>query len=158
FLTQYKSEKETKKIEKKQEQGKDIEMYQFDLDELIIREDGGAYLIGEQYYVRIVTTTTTTSNGGTITRTNYYYNYHDIIVTSFRPDGSIEWWEKIPKRQVSANDGGFYSSYVRAIHNDRLHFIFNDNVENLDTWMTGKLKNYTAGEKGVVTLVSLGQD
>ena len=38
-----------------------------------VKEDGGAILIGEQYFVRIVTTTTTTANGGTSTSTTYYY-------------------------------------------------------------------------------------
>ncbi|HEY8400301.1 MAG TPA: hypothetical protein VIK89_03510 [Cytophagaceae bacterium] len=158
FLTQYVTEKEAKKIEKQEQKGKDFELYEYDLDELIVREDGGAYLIGEQYYVRVVTTTYSTGNGGYSTRTTYYYNYHDIIVISFNRDGSIEWCEKVPKRQVSTNDGGFYSSYVRALYNDRLYFIFNDHIDNLQSWSTGKLKNYTAGQNGVVTLVSLTRE
>lgn len=155
FLTQYVTERQAKKIDKKVAKGKDVELYEFDLDELIIREDGGAYLIGEQYYVVVTTTTTTDANGNMSTRTTYHYHYHDIIVISFDEEGAIQWWEKIPKRQVSTNDGGFYSSYVRAIYDDELFFFFNDHIDNLDTWETGKFKNYTAGKNGIVTMVKL---
>ena len=159
FITQFMTEKEEKKAKKKAEKGKDVELYEYDLDDIILREDGGAMLIGEQYFIREHTYTTTGANGSTTTRTVYYYYYNDIIVLNISPDGSIDWTTKIPKRQVSINDGGFFSSYTMAIVNDKLYFVFNDNAKNLSYKDGGKLYNFApvqkSKDKSVVTLVEL---
>ncbi len=133
FITQSWSEKQTKKAKKKASKGKDLSMYEYDLKDLIIRSDGGALLIAEQYYVQVVTTRT--SNGGTTT--TYYYHYNDIIVINIAPDGQIDWNATIAKRQLSVNDGGYYSSYSMAVVGDKLYFLFNDSPLN-QNWRKGK--------------------
>ena len=51
FITAYMTEKEERKAEKKAEKkGEDLEMYNFDLDDIILRDDGGAVMVGEQAY------------------------------------------------------------------------------------------------------------
>ena len=140
--------------EKKAEKG--IELYEFDLTDFILRDDGGAVLVGEQYFVDAVTTTTTTANGGTTTRTNYYYYYNDIIVTNINPDGSIAWNVAIPKRQKSVNDGGYYSSYAMSIVDDRLYFLYNDNIKNIEKKNSNKVYYYYGkGKNSIVTLASI---
>ena len=62
--------------------------------------------------------------------TEYYYNYNDIIVVNIQPDGEIEWTARIPKKQISRNDGGYYSSYSVSIVRDKIYFIYNDTEEN----------------------------
>ena len=141
FITQNMTDKQKKKTEKRDEKGQDAELYKYELDQIILREDGGAILVGEQYYVRV--TTTTTSEGATRTVTHYYYN--DILVISINPKGEIDWTEKIAKRQHTTDDGGFYSSYVVSVVGDRINFIFNDNIKNLATAKMTKGK-----EKGIV--------
>jgi hypothetical protein len=126
FLTQHHSPNQRRKAEEAEQEGnvrKQPELYNYDLNELILRNDGGAVLIAEQFFVdrqeywdwwtgqRII---------------EFYYNYNDIILANIRPDGSIQWTARIPKQQVSLNDNGFYSSYARAIARDRLLFVFND--------------------------------
>lgn len=155
FLTQNMNERKTKKTIKKKEKGKDLEMYQYDLDRIVIREDGGAVLIGEQYYIRVVTSTD--ANGNT-TRTSYY-NYNDIIAINISPEGEIDWATKIPKKQVTRNDNGFYSSYVLAVVEDKLYFVFNDNGKNL-FYKGGndKLHNFTKNKESLVTMVEVDSD
>lgn len=131
FITQDMTKKQKKKTKKKAEKGKDVELYEYDLDNIIIKEDGGAVLVGEQFYVHQSTMRTVGANGQVSTRTNYYYNYHDIIVISISPAGEIEWAHKIPKRQTTTNDGGYYSSYTLAIVGNKLQFVFNDNARNI---------------------------
>ena len=151
FITQNVKERVKKKLEKKEKKGKSIELYQFQLDEIIFHGDGGAVLVGEQFY--ITTSTFTDANGRTTTTT--IYNYRDIIVVKISGDGEIEWAEKIPKRQVSRNDGGFYSSYQLSIVKNKLYFIFNDNEKNLNNEGDGKIKNFTGDKESLTVLVTM---
>ena len=159
FITQNMTPKEEKKTKKKVDKGKNVELYEYDLDRILVRKDGGATLIGEQYYVRVVTRTSYGANGTMTTTTTYYYYYNDIIVIRMAPDGSIEWTEKIPKRQVTTNDGGFYSSYAMAVRGDKLYFVFNDNPKNLFYNGTAKLSYFRGGYKeSLVVLVEVDED
>ena len=139
FITQNMTEGQANKAKRKEEKGKEPELYQYDLDKLIVRSDGGAMLIGEQYYVKTVTSYTRTGNVS-MPVTTYYYYYNDIIMVNINPDGNIAWATKIPKRQMSVNDGGFYSSYALAINKDKIYFIYNDSPDNLDYNGVGNIK------------------
>jgi hypothetical protein len=133
FITQYYSEKEKKKEKKKEEKnGEEPELYQFRLDNLLIHEDGGVTLLAEQFFIDVRTYTTYDAQSHT-TRTYsvYYYNYNDILVMSFDKTGMLTWKTKIPKRQTSVDDGGYYSSYVYSVVGDKIYFIYNDNPKNL---------------------------
>jgi hypothetical protein len=132
FIAQHLSERKEDKLKKKAEKGKDVELYQYNLNDIITRSDGGAILIAEQYYVKTITTTTYSPNGVMSMQTTNYYNYNDIIVINISPAGEIEWTQKIQKKQTTVNDGGFYSSYSLAIVHDKLILIFNDHVQNVN--------------------------
>ena len=154
FLTQHMNKIQAKKTKKKAEKGKDVELYGYDLRDLVIREDGGAILIGEQFRVYVVAITTT-NNGVSSTTYQYHYLYNDIIVTNISPEGEIEWSKKIAKRQHTINDGGAYSSYALMVVKDKLYFIFNDNVENLNYDGVGKPALLSKGKKSYVVLVEM---
>ncbi|GAB5538181.1 MAG: hypothetical protein Salg2KO_02840 [Salibacteraceae bacterium] len=127
FMKKGMRERAGKRLDKKMARGKNIEMNQYDLREIVRRDDGGVILVAERYYV--VVTTTTDANGNT-SRT-YTYHYEDIIVVNIDPNGEIEWSQKIPKNQITKNDNGFYSSYALKVMGDKLFFIFYDNPKNL---------------------------
>lgn len=133
--------------------GRQPELYRFSLDELILRSDGGAVLVAEQYYVyeRVYRMW-----DGTL-RYDYFYNYNDIIVVNIRPDGSIEWATRIPKRQETYNDGGYFSSYAMSIVRDKLYFIFNDNSRNFEDDGNNRLYNFN-GRNSVIALAELRKD
>jgi hypothetical protein len=153
FITQNMTERQAEKAKRREEKGQEQEMYEYDLDKLIVRSDGGALLIGEQFFINTVTYTSYTGNRA-ITRTVTYYYYNDIIVVNINPDGNIAWSVKVPKRQSSVNDGGFYSSYAMAINKDKIYFVFNDNPNNLDYSGVGRVQE--AGLRNqVVTVASV---
>lgn len=158
FITQNFTARKEKKAKKRDAKGKDQELFQYDLDEIILKSDGGALLVGEQYYVNIVTTTTTSANGGTTTTTKYTYHYNDIIVINLSPEGTIDWNVKIAKKQITTNDNGFYSSYALSVVNDKLYFVFNDNPKNLYYKGDGKYYNFTRGKDALAVLVELDLD
>ena len=131
---------------------KGAELSNFDLDEIILREDGGAILIGEKYYITQHTSTNPTT-GSTTTTTTYHYN--DIIVININPDNSVAWATKIPKKQASSS--GFYLSYASHVKDDMIYLIFNDNEKNLDEKNPDKIYSYD-GKNSYATLVSIQAD
>lgn len=157
FFMQTLTEKETKKAQKKVEKGKDLDLYEYNLDNLILREDGGAVLVGEQFFIRVVTTHTSSPNGGTTTQTTYHYYYNNLIVINISPAGQIDWSIQIPKRQHSTNDGGYFSSYAMAIVGSKLYFVFNDNEKNLYIKDGERIENYSSGKSSMVVLVTVDQ-
>lgn len=136
---------------------KDAEIYNYDLDNIIIRSDGGVLLLAEQYFVESRSTRYYTGNTYT-TRTTYYYNYNDVMAININPDLSVAWATKIPKRQVTTDDGGYYSSYAYAVGGDKIYLLFNDNPDNLLITDPAKVAKYSGVKKSVATLVTISAD
>ncbi len=113
--------------EKKMDKGN--ELFNYDIRQMIKREDGGTVLVAEQYWVQVVTTTTRSGNT-TYTTTTYYYHYNDIIVINIDPDGKIGWATTIPKTSVTTNDGGYYLSYSLIVKDNKMYFLYYDNEDN----------------------------
>lgn len=154
FITQNLTDREEKKAKKKEDKGEELEMNQYDMRRLIIKADGGATLIAEQF-IFYTTTYTTYSNGKAQTYTSYNYLYNDIVVASFDNQGSLLWKNKIAKRQHTQNDGGMYSSYAMAVVGDKLFFIFNDNPKNLFLPEGEAPYNFSASKDLAVMLVEV---
>lgn len=142
FLAEFMSERRA---------AKGRELYNYDLDKLIMRSDGGALLIAEQFYIKVIRNQDLYGNW---TESHTYY-YNDIISVNINPDGSIAWTTRIPKRQIDAT--GIMSSYALTIARNKIYFIFNDNPKNLNVKDYKKIKNFR-GRKSIVTLVALKPD
>lgn len=152
FITQNMTQRKERKAKKKADKGKNVELYKYDLHNIILKDDGGAVLIGEQYFVSQQTKyTPTAANFGS----TYFYNYNDLIVVNVAADGQIEWTEKIPKRQLTAGDGGFFSSFVYSVVKDKIYFVFNDHPKNLFYRGKGRLANFDKSKQSLVVLVEL---
>jgi hypothetical protein len=155
FLTEHLSERKRDQAVEAEERGdtrRQIELYDYKLDELVLRSDGGALLVAEQYY--IYEQYYRTFDG--ILHTVTYYNYNDVIVVNIRPSGEIEWVSRVPKRQTTTDDGGFFSSYAMAIVRDRLYFVYNDNPRNMSSGgaPAGRLYNFN-GTNSVIALAEV---
>jgi hypothetical protein len=103
----------------------------FQVKQLIVRNDGGFVLVAEDFFV------TTRSNyaSGYGYYSMYYpnmtsavseYHYGDIIVASYNAEGNKEWHRFIRKDQYSQEDGGVFSSYAFMNTGGTLGFMFND--------------------------------
>jgi hypothetical protein len=159
------------------------ELYDYSIDKLITRSDGGVIMIAEQYFIdeRLRYNNNSFGYGGfgggwgnsgfgnpysvyndPYNRNNnrqpdYYFNYNDIIVVNIQPDGEIAWSARIPKRQVSVNDFGQYSSYGMSIVADKLCFIYNDDPKNLDP-RAKKISAETPDKYSVVTIAEVDRN
>ncbi len=122
FLREFMPEKKVKK-------GKELNDFYFDHFE--IREDGSALLVAEQYYM--ITNYYWDPYLYTYNYTYQYY-YNDIILVNILKDGTIGWTKKIPKKQISSNDGGYYSSYAFGFNGKEASIIFNDHASNLQNY------------------------
>lgn len=129
------------------------ELFNYSIDHLITRADGGVYIVAEQFIVRVITSYDPRTGYSTTTY-NYYYN--DIIVVNVNPDASIEWIKKIPKFQHTVNDYGYYSSYTLSYANDNLYFIYNDHPKNIASNYSS-VRNGVSG-KMVTVLTALSPD
>jgi hypothetical protein len=143
FLTQFMSAKRA---------AKNKELYDYSLRYLVQRPDGGAILVAEQYYEYEVCNTDPRTGIQTCTR---YYYYNDIIVVNISPEGKIDWARKIPKLQVSHNDGGNYLSFAFAVSDNVLYFMFNDNPRNLDVPAGTKYRYMSNLKRSVAVLVTM---
>ncbi|MGB0868673.1 MAG: hypothetical protein ACPGSD_03665 [Flavobacteriales bacterium] len=158
FISKYKSERTKKKVKRKSKKGKAPELYEYDFDYLFMKDEGGALLIGEQYYSYTYSTTTTDANGNTTTHWHTRYVYGDIIVINIDKSGKTIWQEKIPKKQVVASyKATNYCSYYPIYRNNALYIVYNDNKKNLEFSEGQKLSNVTFGKNGIAAIAKLDE-
>ena len=156
FITQYMNEKQAEGSGKK---GDEIEWLECDLIGTVIRDDGGVFIIAEQYRIRVELKSHETASGSlTSSRTVHYYD-NDILVINIDLKGDMEWATKIPKCQYTKNADRRYSSYVLNVKNDNMYFVFNDNGQNLGLRAGDKVHQFDVLSKGaMITLATVDGD
>jgi hypothetical protein len=130
------------------------ELFRFNLDHLILRTDGGALLVGEQYFVQ---ERYRRFWDGTL-QIYYVYYYNDIVVVNIQPSGAIEWAVRLPKEQISIDDGGYFSSYVMANVRDRIYFLYNDNSRNYEAVQRPNQLFSFSGSQHVLAIAEVRRD
>ncbi len=123
-----------KKKSKKLKEGKGISKT-FVIKDFVKRSDGSSVIVAENRWTQVVQNCTTTQYGTTSCTTSYHYHRDNIFSISISPDGDVLSFFDIAKKQASINDGGVYSSYLLYQKGDRVFFLFNDNLKNLDASM-----------------------
>lgn len=108
-------------------------MNDFDVKDVIVKNDGGMVLIAENYFETLRSGSPAVSYGGFYSLSSYgrtirEFTYGDLLVISFDAAGNIEWSEYLRKNQFSTNDEGFYSSYVLLNSGANLVFVYNENL------------------------------
>ena len=169
FLTEYHSDGGKRRAARAAQDGntrRQAELYQYSLDELILRSDGGALLISEQFYIQRNDRDRFSNVYGynSWNRANrfnnqitYEYHYNDIIVVNIKPNGEIQWVSRIPKRQETINDGGYYSSYSHAVVRDRIFIVYNDNGRNFQKEDNRRFR-FTGSSRSIITLAEIKKD
>jgi hypothetical protein len=96
---------------------------------LIPNSDGGCTIIAEKYYE---TKQSYTYNLNGFPQTSYktVYNYDEIVIIAKNADGSERFRHFIKKTQSSMNDGGYYSSFLTTLSNDKIGIVYNVDVVN----------------------------
>jgi hypothetical protein len=133
-----------------------LKLYESKLRDLIPKSDGSAILIAEQYYPQEYLLSTRISCDGINYRPTSTYFHNDILLVNISESGSIEWTNKIAKRQLSLNDRGFFNSFAIMVKDNTLNFIFNEHNDNLKP-VSGQLRTmfYKDKTNSHVALVSV---
>ncbi|MCI4671288.1 MAG: hypothetical protein MRZ79_24320 [Bacteroidia bacterium] len=53
-----------------------------------------------------------------------------LIVGSFAPDGTMEWFQKLPKRQFAAPKHKWWNSFGFGLNQEEIYLLYNDHQEN----------------------------
>ncbi len=131
----------------------------FRMDDFIVKEDGSSVLVAEKFHVQKNTISSQDIYGYPTSTTNYTFNYKDIMVVYFLPNGKVKWYARIPKQQISYNDGGPFSSYVLNVEDDALYVLFNDHKNNIERLENGKnVKNVGNLKNSNTILVSINNE
>ncbi len=103
------------------------------IQEVALRKDGGAILIGElnKRFQRGVVSGGYYTRNGIRPIVDYYYD--DIFLISLHPDGEEHWKTILHKKQYSQDDDAAYSSYFLAKTPAALRVIFNDEIKPENT-------------------------
>ncbi len=104
---------------------------QFQVRDLVVKNDGGFVLIAEDYYI--------TTRHGYSSGFGYYswyypsmsssvreYRYGDILVASYDGSGQLDWYQFVRKDQFTQEDGGLFSSFLMVNTGGAIGFMFND--------------------------------
>lgn len=102
-----------------------LRQFGYRLNDILLRKDGSAVLLGEKYSLETRSSIKKNIFGKIKIRSNYVYDYDNIIIVSMSREGEAEWTRKIKKQQHSVNDGGLYSSYRVKMVNGKFYTIFN---------------------------------
>jgi hypothetical protein len=97
--------------------------------QLILRQDGGCTLIGEQIAVKNYEINVNPfPNTPLHTRQQADYWLGNVVLTACHPDGNLHWQNVLHKNQHSENDLGQYSSYLLLKTPTALRLIFNQEI------------------------------
>lgn len=125
-------------------------LYNLDVQDLVLRDDGGVLLLAEENkeYERLAYGGRRDYYGSTRFSVDYYYE--DLVLISIHEDGSSHWQKLLPKRQYSNDDEAVYSSYFLFKNPSYLRILYNDEIRNDNT-----VSEYILNGKGDITRRSL---
>lgn len=102
-----------------------------DIQEIVLRSDGGILLIAERnrQYVRQTSSMGTSYGGRNQTGSQIDYYFNDLLVFSIHPTGELHWKDILHKKQYSQDDNAMYSSYFLLKTRSNLRFLYNDEIK-----------------------------
>ncbi len=108
---------------------------------ILMRKDGTIALFGEQYF---------SANP----KKKLYEHYEDLLVVDFNPQGDIEWYVRIPKKQSHTPHSD--ASFFAATSDRKIYVMFNDHVDNFGE--PNPEKNLEVNETARTAVVSITTD
>lgn len=145
-INQNLSERAQRKNEEREQDDKSVGIPNLRMERVLVKDNGGMVLIGEQFYMQ-----QHTSRMGNSTYTYYTYHYENLLVTSISPSGQLEWMKKFPKRQVTKNASGGGCGISTFETADNLYILYMDNVKNMNLADNKMAETHSDGQGGFLT-------
>lgn len=145
FIKSFLSERQKRKVEKKEEKDDDFDL---ELRDLVIRSiystpDGSTKIVAEIFKV---IEHTTTHNGQTTTR--YTYAYNDVVIMNVK-GGKLDWIKKIRKNTETGSSALELLSINSMVTGNDLHIFWKDKPENSNVPEGEKLAKF-GGKDGML--------
>ncbi len=148
-LKSFESARTQAKIEKKEEQGKDVGSARLTLRDFLIRPDGSVTIVGEEYWMEVYYTY---NNGHMEEHRKYHYN--DIYAMTIDASGALLWVKKIPKTQTgSSGVGGM--SYKFFVKGSDMYLFYLDNAKNATLSVENAPAAHTDGLGGILICIKV---
>lgn len=107
-------------------------LQEISVQEVVLRRDGGAILVGERNRMfERGGTSRTYIDGVNNFMVDYYFD--ELLIASIHPTGKLHWKTVLHKKQYSQDDNGIYSSYFLFKTPSNLRFLFNDEIRYENT-------------------------
>jgi hypothetical protein len=116
--------------------GKVKELSDYELRDLVVRNDGGVIIVCEtiKEFTRRSQITSPTQVGDIYPLRGFVDYYHeDLILIATFPDGKEHWKKILFKKQFSQDDNAIYSSYFLFKTPSRVKLLYNDEIKNNNT-------------------------
>ncbi|WP_420581001.1 hypothetical protein [Reichenbachiella sp.] len=153
FITAHMSAGDERSARKKNAKGKSVELEWLRTTEIVLKEDGGVVLIGEQQYVEVKTMTS-----GGMSSSYTKFNFNDIILINVSKKGEQVWAKSIPKKQRTTDDGGDFSSYGLVVAENKMFFIYNDHPLNKVPEKNTNIYTFDRSKDSMVRMVVVDTD
>ncbi len=108
------------------------------VQEIILRRDGGILLIGEKIKRKNRQSPNGNHRTDVLFRADYYFE--ELFLVSIHPDGSEHWTNIIHKKQFSFDDEAVFSSFYPVKTSSSLNILFNDEIRSQSTVSEFSLK------------------
>lgn len=167
IIKSFTSEREKRKMEKKEEKDEDndIGIEHLQIKDIFAMPDGSTKIVSEQYWVKV---TYYYDSSCKCMRTRYDTYADDIFVLSIDKGGKLEWVKKIPKSQHAGNAAALGLSINTYTTGNDVHVFYIDNIKNMnlpenmapkrhEDRRGGFLTGVTINPKGDVKKHSLGE-
>lgn len=118
----------------------DAERYAYNSGEILFLQSAGIVFLSEHFYETSRVMIEPRTKAETLIR---YYNFNDIMAVNVSEENEIGWVTKVPKKQFSTDDKGYYSSYFATVDNNKTKLFFNDNSKNIGKVPYAKIKEAT---------------
>ncbi len=115
-------------------------LFGYPIQRVILRADGGAVLVAEAAYTSEYSYYDYFTQSFT-RKTEYHFD--NVIVLSINALGTIDWTHVLRKSQTSTDDGGFLSSFISVLNNDKLALLYNSELSR-----NNEVLNYSMNAKG----------
>ena len=141
MISQYESERQKEKNEKREADGK-LGIEDLKMREFTVNSDGSVVFFGEQYMVR------NEMDWQGNSKTVYYYQ--DMVLTKIDKEGKVLWMKKLPKMQygyAGRNEMGVSYSYSNGFH----YIMYLDNKKNAELSLDKAPAKHKDGMGGFLT-------
>jgi hypothetical protein len=154
IIKAFTSEREKRKMEKKEEKDDDhdIGIEHLEINAIYGMPDGSTKIVSEQYWVKV---TYYYDAGCKCMRTRYDTYADDIFVLSIEKEGNLGWVKKIPKSQHAPNAVGQGLSINTYSTGNDIHIFYIDNIKNMKLSPKEAPKRHEDRKGGYLTAVTI---